>query len=119
MSTAETSLRLTNVRDTNFIIIIVNRLVLNNQGNLTINKKQISVDSDISILDDNNQEHKFKPISVIYHIGQVTSNDTRGHYMCDVFDFKSRKWFQTSDDDVPKEISSVTRNGYIFLLKKL
>ena len=119
VTTAETSLRLTNVKDTNFIIIIVNRLVLNNQGNLTINKKQISVDSEISILDDNNQEHKFKPISVIYHIGQVTSNDTRGHYMCDVFDFKSRKWFQTSDDDVPKEISSVTKNGYIFLLKKL
>ena len=44
---------------------------------------------------------------------------TRGHYMADVCDAKTGKWYRTSDDNFPSEIKSVSDSGYIFLLKKV
>ena len=113
------SIRLTNVEETQFITIVVNRLVRSNDGILSINNRKISVQSDVLIKDADDESHRFQPIAVIYHIGHVMSNDTRGHYMADVCDAKTGKWFRTSDDDLPREISSVSGNGYIFLLKKV
>ena len=118
VTTGSHSLRIVNINSVQFLTIIVNRLELNGFGILTINDKKIDVTSEIRIKGDDNTEATFKPISVIHHIGHVTGKDTRGHYMADVFDAKSSKWFRTSDDDLPKVISTVTDNGYIYLLRK-
>ena len=118
VTTGSHSLRIVNINSVQFLTIIVNRLELNGFGIMTINDKKIDVTSEIRIKGDDSTEATFKPISVIHHIGHVTGKDTRGHYMADVFDVKSSKWFRTSDDDLPKVISTVTDNGYIYLLKK-
>lgn len=116
---ATNRVRLVNVESTKFITIIVNRLMRDPQGHLTISNKKIFVEPEVTVIDDNDEEHKFKPIAVIYHIGHVENNDTRGHYMADVCDVRTGKWFKTSDDAVPTETPAVTETGYIFLLKKI
>ena len=116
---ATNRVRLVNVQSTQFMTIIVNRLMTDLQGHMTISNKKIFVESEVTVIDDNEVEHKFKPIAVIYHKGHVENNDTRGHYMADVCDVRTGKWFNTSDDAVPTETSSVTETGYIFLLKKV
>ena len=113
------SIRLTNVGEMKFLTIVVNRLVRRNDGMLSINNRKISIQSDVIIKDADNKYHRFKTFDVIYHIGHVTdNNDTRGHYMADVCDAKTGKWYRTSDDNLPCEIQSVSDSGYIFLLKK-
>ena len=112
-------IRLVNVKETQFITIIVNRLMRDLHGNLTISNKKILIEPEVNVIDNNDEVHKFKPIAVIYHIGQVHNNDTRGHYMADVCDVRTGKWYETSDDDVPKEITALTETGYVFLLKKV
>ena len=89
------------------------------QGVLTINNKKIEVEPEVTIRGHDDKLVKFKPISVIHHIGHVIGNDTRGHYMADVLDVKSNRWFRTSDDEMPRPITGVTDNGYIFLLKRV
>ena len=116
---ATNRVRLVNVQSTQFMTIIVNRLMTDLQGHMTISNKKIFVESEVTVIDDNEVEHKFKPIAVIYHKGHVENNDTRGHYMADVCDVRTGKWFNTSDDAVPTETSAVTETGYIFLLKKV
>ena len=114
------SIRLTNVGETKFLTIVVNRLVRSNDGTLSINNRKISIQTDVIIKDANDENHRFQTIAVIYHIGHVTdNNDTRGHYMADVCDAKTGKWYRTSDDNLPSEIKSVSDSGYIFLLKKV
>ena len=116
---ASNKIRLVNVENTQFITIIVNRLMRDTHGNLTISKKKIQPEPVVNIKDANDDVHNFKPIAVIYHIGHVENNDTRGHYMADVCDVKTGKWYKTSDDATPTETSAVTERGYIFLLKKV
>ena len=85
---------------------------------MTINDQKIDVESEVMIKGHDDTEEIFQPISIIHHIGHVSGKDTRGHYMADVLDIKTSKWFRTSDDELPKVISTVTSNGYIFLLKR-
>mgnify|MGYP006226804095 CR=1 FL=1 len=39
--------------------------------------------------------------------------------MADVLDVTSNRWFRTSDDEMPRPITKVADNGYIFLLKRV
>ena len=111
--------RIQNIDKVQFITVIVNRLSYDLQGVLTINNKKIEVEPDVTIRGHDDRMVKFKPISVIHHIGHVIGNDTRGHYMADVLDVKSNRWFRTSDDEMPRPITRVTDNGYIFLLMRI
>ena len=111
--------RIQNIDKVQFITVIVNRLSFDLQGVLTINNKKIEVEPDVTIRGHDDKLVKFKPISVIHHIGHVIGNDTRGHYMADVLDVKSNRWLRTSDDEMPRLITRVTDNGYIFLLKRI
>ena len=110
--------RIQNIDQVQFITVIVNRLTYNLQGVLTINNRKIEVEPDVTIRGHDDKLVKFKPICVIHHIGHVIGNDTRGHYMADVLDVKSNRWLRTSDDEMPRAITRVTDNGYIFLLKR-
>ena len=118
ITTGSHSLRIADIRSVQFLTIIVNRLELNAYGLLTINDQKIDVESEVMIKGHDDTEEIFQPISIIHHIGHVSGKDTRGHYMADVLDIKTSKWFRTSDDELPKVITTVTSNGYIFLLKR-
>ena len=113
------SFRIHNIDEVQFITIIVNRISYNLQGALTINNREIEVEPYVKIRGHDDKMVKFRPICVIYHIGHVIGNDTRGHYMADVLDVTSNRWFRTSDDEMPRPITNVADNGYIFLLKRV
>ena len=64
----------------------------------------------------------YEPISVIEFQGRVTpTGESSGHYICDVKEKLSNLWFRTNDDCHPVEIcpSDVSRNGYVFLYKRI
>ena len=117
ITTGSHSLRIVDISSVKFLTIIVNRLALNGFGIMTINNKKIEVDAEIKIKGHDDTEETFQPISVIHHRGHVSGKDTRGHYMADVQDVRTNQWFRTSDDQLPTAITSITANGYIFLLK--
>ena len=119
LTTGSHSLRIVDINSVTFLTIIVNRLALNELGIMTINDKKIEVNSEIRIKGHDDTEEIFQPISVIHHRGHVTGKDSRGHYMADILDVRTNKWFRTSDDQLPAVISTVTPNGYIFLLKRI
>ena len=104
--------------DIQYLTIVVNRLVLNDDGQLTINQNGVEVTSEIALESSDGTIMIFKPIALIHHSGQVIDNDTRGHYMADILDAKTNIWIQTSDDDTPRTLSNPSDNGYIFLYKK-
>ena len=110
--------RIDSTSNIDFLILVVKRLSLDERGNLTINKKQIEL-TDFSIEATYGGSLQFKPIAVIYHSGNVVGKDTRGHYMADVFDFKTNQWIRTSDDDPPKTVLQPSNLGYIYLFKKI
>ena len=63
----------------------------------------------------------YEPISIIEHSGQITeSGNSRGHYICDVKDSKSKHWFRTNDSKIPKllDTENLSKLAYVVLLKK-
>ena len=99
-------------------MIILNRLYEIN-GNLQINRRKVSLGSNILLQDVQGNSRAFKPIGVIHHSGEVIGNTTRGHYQADVLDKTTGEWIRTSDDEPPQQIlrEFVTSQGYIFLYK--
>ena len=107
--------------DVKFLIVIVERLIRLDNGNLQIVDSKIPVDGDIRLSDSNNLEALFRPVAVIHHTGHVNKNarDTFGHYRADILDSDTDNWFRTSDDDKPLPIDVPTDQGYITILKKI
>ena len=113
--------KIENMADVKFLIVIVERLIRLDNGNLQIVDSKIPVDGDIRLSDSNNLEALFRPVAVIHHTGHVNKNarDTFGHYRADILDADTDNWFQTSDDDKPLPIDVPTDQGYITILKKI
>ena len=64
----------------------------------------------------------YEAISVIEHMGGLSSTgESGGHYICDVKDKASNRWFRTNDDRTPVQIrtSDVSENGYVVLFKRV
>ena len=63
----------------------------------------------------------YQPISILEYQGTMNSRgDSQGHYICDVKDVNSNKWFRTNDNREPLPIqeSDVSKLGYIILFKR-
>ena len=99
----EKSTRISDLSKTNYLIIIVERLVSYN-GNLKILRRKVPLGEDVELQDRKGKSGLFTPIGVIHHNGEVIGNDTRGHYEADVLEKSSNQWFRTSDDMPPKKI---------------
>ena len=67
-----------------------------------------------------NQRAIYKPLAVLYHLGDVKGKDAFGHYKTDILDLNG-SWFRTSDEDIPRKISerNVSDQGYIYLYRKI
>ena len=50
----------------------------------------------------------------------TTSGESCGHYVCDILEEKSKSWYRTNDNSIPKpiEVDEVSRQGYIILYKQ-
>jgi hypothetical protein len=112
--------RLTNVKESKFIIILIARLMSVGTQLHIADTKVINSHEEVTIQDMNGESANFSPIAIIHHSGVVTGNDTRGHYRADVKNQFSNTWYRTSDNDPSQKLSSqeVTKTGYIFLYKQ-
>ena len=116
----EKSTRISDFEKTNYLIIIVDRLV-SYDGNLQILRRNVPLGEDVELQDRKGKSGLFTPIGIIHHKGEVIGNDTSGHYEADVLEKSSNQWFRTSDDMPPKKIlrKNITEEGYIFLYKQV
>ena len=67
-------------------------------------------------------EAQYEAVSVIEYKGNVTSTGySVGHYICDVKDRSSGKWFRTNDnnDPIPIREEDVSKSAYVVLYKRL
>ena len=64
----------------------------------------------------------FEPIAIVEHRGQLYQDgETQGHYICDLEDDETLKWFRTNDNEIPIpiELKSVTKNPVVIMYKKI
>ena len=111
--------KIENIEETEFIIILLERLV--NFGNgPTILRNNVLLDQEVQLTDIQNRSSKFRPLAVIFHIGNVQGQDGYGHYKADVRNLDGN-WYRTSDDMMPQKIrgDEVSDQGYIFLYQKV
>ena len=73
----------------------------------------------IILRDFNGVDAWYTPISIIEHRGVLSkSGPSAGHYVCDVKDKITSKWFRTNDDQHPVKIdvAEVSNQAYAVLL---
>ena len=71
--------------------------------------------------DEEDQHIQYEPVAVIEFQGTVNSQgNSNGHYICDIKDRLSDKWFKTNDNKIPIPIrvSSVSKEAYVILYKR-
>ena len=114
------STKITNVKNSKFLIVNLTRLIRIGQTLHIIDTEVNVYDEEVTIKDINGEAARFAPIAIIHHSGNVSRNQTQGHYRADVKNRISNTWYRTSDNDLPKKLSnqSLTRMGYIFLFKQ-
>jgi hypothetical protein len=64
----------------------------------------------------------FEPIAIVEHQGHLYQDgETQGHYICDLEDEETLKWFRTNDNQIPIpiELESITKNPVVILYKKI
>ena len=67
-------------------------------------------------------EDQYEAVSVIEYKGNLTrTGNSVGHYICDIKDRSSGKWFRTNDNDNPTPIQEedVSKSAYVVLYKRL
>ena len=119
--TGKSRTRISNLEETDYIIIMLERLIrVENQLHIVDTKVDVNPEEEIHLIDMEGKVGKFLPLTIIHHSGGVVEQTTQGHYRADVENKETGKWFRTSDNEPPRELpaSSLTKMGYIFLLKK-
>ena len=64
---------------------------------------------------------RFEPISVIEYQGVLSPTGvSQGHYICDVKNSSTNKWFRTNDncEPIPLQECDVSKYGYVILFKR-
>ena len=88
-------------------------------GNLTIN---IDTNNILYIFRDaGGSQVWYEAIAVIEYMGRLSqTGESAGHYICDVKESISSKWYRTNDNSTPTPIrtSDVSQNGYVILFKR-
>ena len=62
----------------------------------------------------------YEVVSVIEFRGDVSSTgESSGHYICDVLEEKSMKWYRTNDNLPPESIQKedISKIGYVILYR--
>ena len=111
--------KINNIDETEFIIVVLRRLVDFGNGPMIL-RNNVLVDHEVWLSDIQNRSSKFRPLSVIFHIGDVQGKDTFGHYKADVRNLDGN-WYRTSDETMPQMIkeAEISDQGYIYLYQKV
>ena len=121
VTTGKNYIKIQDVSHTDYLVFCLNRL-LKVDGQFHIIDFSVPVGGAVSVTDDNNLTARYFPITIIHYEGHVTEDeDTRGHYMADVLDVHTSKWFRTSDNSTPRELEAneLSNQGYIYLYKRM
>ena len=86
----------------------------------TILRNSVPLGQEARLSDLQNKSALFRPLAVIFHIGDVEGQETYGHYKADVHNLDGN-WYRTSDQMMPQKIreSEVSDQGYIYLFQKV
>ena len=111
--------KIVNIAEAEFLIIMLRRLVDNGRGPIIL-RNSVPLGQEARLSDLQNKSALFKPLAVIFHIGDVEGKETYGHYKADVLNMDGN-WFRTSDQMMPQKIqeNEVSDQGYIYLYKKV
>ena len=136
MVQVEKRMRLSNVKETDFITVILTRTIQTEEGyKFNINNIEAANDLFIRYItcifivfisrfycrDGTGSEAWYEPISVVEFRGRLhPDGSSEGHYVCDVKENSSNKWFRTNDDNLPIPISTseVSKLAYVVLFKR-
>ena len=121
ITTGKNSTKIFKVDDNEYLVFIVDRL-MEVDGNIIMQNAKIKVgfNDKITLIDSNNTSATFQIIGIIFHVGNVSSNRTSGHYMADVRHSSDFVWYRTNDSQDPIELSTtgLTETGYIYMFKR-
>ena len=111
--------KIESIDNADFLIIMLRRLVDNGNGP-TIIRNSVPLGLEARVSDLQNKSALFRPLAVIFHIGDVEGKETYGHYKADVRNLDGN-WYRTSDQMKPQKIqeSEVSDQGYIYLYQKI
>ena len=65
---------------------------------------------------------QFEAVSIIEFQGSLrSSGDSQGHYICDIKDKSTNRWFRTNDNSIPVpiEVQDVSKFAYVMMYRKL
>ena len=135
---AENRATLKNCKDTEFLIVMLRRVVQGEGGpeilQHTVNPGDaLHIRYSIQILSqpnfkidsyrDNSEETvQFNPVALIEHQGYMSEGgQTQGHYICDLQDKETGLWFRTNDNQkpVPISLNNVTNKPVVILYRKI
>ena len=111
--------KIVNVQESEFLIIVVKRMVNYGDGPKIL-RNNIPLGGDVEVEDLLSQTAHYRPLAVIFHIGEVEGSTAYGHYKADIRNTNG-KWYRTSDDMVPQQITEdeISEQGYIYLYQRM
>ena len=74
-----------------------------------------------NLRDTTEKSSEYEAVAIIEYKGSVKSTgDSAGHYLCDVKDKSSQKWFRTNDNKNPFNIGlkEVSKHAYVVLYSR-
>lgn len=113
--------QLKDISEVQFLVFVIERAEHDEHGNLKYNKFNIEVGGNVEVHDSSGGSGILEPIAVIHHEGDVTpcGQDIEGHYMADILDPLTRRWYYTSDFERPQPVDQPSSRGSIFIYKRL
>ena len=72
--------------------------------------------------DTDDQLNQYEAVSIIDYQGIIKSTgESYGHYICDIKDKLSGKWFRTNDNNDPQpiKVEDISKNAYEILYKNI
>ena len=85
-------------------------------------KNQVKSTEEVNICDTNGHGSQFEAVAIVEYQGRVRrTGDSAGHYICDIKDRASKKWYRTNDNKIPIpiEVDEVSRFAYVIMYKKI
>ena len=104
-----------------FLIVILSRGIETVDG-FQVVANQIKSTDYINLRDTNDLGIQFEPVAIVEYQGSVrNTGDSAGHYICDIKDRASKKWYRTNDNKtpIPIEIDEVSRFAYVIMYRKI
>ena len=72
--------------------------------------------------DTNDHGSQYEAVSIVEFQGSVrNTGESEGHYICDIKDRASKKWYRTNDNKtpIPIKVDEVSRFAYVIMYRKI